>query len=290
MSVTVRLAYTAVYEYEDVVLVNDNEVKVFPREESWQQPLDRRLETEPPGRVLYYRDRYGNPTARVTIKVPHRVAVFRAESTARLLREYRLEPSGDLEIPLSLQGEPEAALFLLPSRLVEPSRLEWLAREILGGERSLRRALVALTDWVYREIKYERGYTNVETKAHEVVEIGRGVCQDKAHLLIGLLRSIGVPARYVSGALTDTPGETHAWVEAYWPGEGWVPIDPTHNRVFNLKYYYVKFAHGRDYKDVPPINGYYISRASGKIREVKVVPEILEGRELLEGGEGGSGP
>ncbi len=290
MAVTVRLEYTAVYEYDDLVLVNDNEVKVFPREESWQEPLERSLETKPPGRILYYRDRFGNPTARVTIKEPHRVAIFRSASKARLTREYRLEPPGDLELPLKVGISPEAAIFLLPSRLVDPSKLEALAREILGGETSLRRALVALTDWVYREIKYERGHTTVETMAHEVVEIGRGVCQDKAHLLIGLLRSIGVPARYVSGALTDTPGETHAWVEAYWPGEGWVPIDPTHNRVFNLKYYYVKFAHGRDYKDVPPINGYYISRASGRIREVRVVPEILEGRELLERSRGTSSP
>ncbi|MCE4625398.1 MAG: transglutaminase family protein [Desulfurococcales archaeon] len=287
MAVTVRITYTAIYEYSDRVLVNDNELKVFPREETWQEPLEYRLESDPPGRVIYYRDRYGNPAARVTIKQVHNRVSFRAVSLVRLRGEYKLIPQEDLRLPLEgVEDDPIAALFLLPSPLIDPSKLEDLARSIVGSTRSLRDVLFKLTDWVYREIVYERGYTSVNTKAHEVVEIGRGVCQDKAHLLIGLLRALGVPARYVSGALTDTPGETHAWVEAYWPGTGWVPIDPTHNRVFNLHYYYVKFAHGRDYKDVPPINGYYISRAKGSIKEVRVVPEILEGVEKVVG-EGG---
>jgi len=150
-------------------------------------------------------------------------------------------------------------VFLSPSPLVEPKLLARKAREIVSGTHFLGDVLGLLTEWVYRKIEYKRGYTSVKTKAHEVLEIGKGVCQDKAHLLIGFLRALGIPARYVSGALTDAPGETHAWVEVYWPGEGWMPVDPTHNRVFDLGYYYVKYAHGRDYSDVPPINGFFIS-------------------------------
>ena len=278
MPVTVELVYTSVYEYDDIVTLNDNTIRAFPRREPWQEPLESRLETEPPGRVWYYRDRYGNPVARVRITVPHTRVVFRAVARARLVAPYRLRPSRDPGLPLDPGLLPlEARLFLKPSPLVDPEPLRGLAREIAGEEGSLGGVLEALTRWVYERIEYKRGYTTVKTMAHEVVRIGRGVCQDKAHLLIGLLRALGVPARYVSGAFTNTPGETHAWVEVYWPGEGWVPVDPTHNRVYDLGYYYVKYAHGRDYSDVPPVNGYYLSRATGRIALVRVEPRILEG-------------
>ena len=273
-----RVAYRAVYEYDDVVIVNNNDLRVFPRREDWQEPLRVSLETRPPGRHWFYRDRFGNTVARVVVREPHRSIEFRAVSEVRMPRPYRLRPEGGGP-PVPLEPSlltPEARLFLRPSPLVDPRRLAGAARLALGGGgRDLAGALEALTAWVYREIKYERGYTDVKTRAHEVLEIGRGVCQDKAHLLIGLLRAVGVPARYVSGALTTERGETHAWVEAYWPGSGWVPADPTHNRVYDLGFDYVKYAHGRDYSDVPPVNGYYVSRASGRIRLVEVVPERI---------------
>lgn len=278
MTVTVKTVYTAIYEYDSVVIVNDNELKVFPRREPWQEPISKTVETDPPGRIIFYNDRYGNPVARVTIKTRHNRVIFKAESTAKLTKPYRLEPMGDRSLPLKMDGaDPKVTLFLRPSPLVDPAKLHSTAQKIIGDTRSLNDAITNLTEWVYEKIEYQRGYTTPRTPAHKVVEIGKGVCQDKAHLLIGLLRSLGIPARYVSGALTTEPGETHAWVEAYWPGTGWTPIDPTHNRVFDLKYYYIKFAHGRDYSDVPPINGYYISRTKGRIKQVRVVPEILEG-------------
>ena len=277
MARRIEVVYESIYDYDDVVLVNDNEVKVFPRREWWQEPLDYRLETQPPGRIVYYEDRYGNPTARVTIREPHRRIVFRAVGRVEFRGVYRLRPRRDPGLPLDPAGlDPEVRVFLGPSPYVDPDLLRGKAVEIAGGARSLGEALEALNHWVYSRIEYKRGYTTVETRAHEVLEIGKGVCQDKAHLLVGFLRALGVPARYVSGALTSEVGETHAWVEAYWPGEGWVPADPTHDRVYDLDYGYVKYAHGRDYSDVPPVNGYYVSRARGRISLVRVTPRWLD--------------
>ncbi len=279
MSAAFRIVYRAVYEYDDVVIVNSNDLRVFPRREPWQEPASVALETRPPGRHWFYRDRFGNTVARVTVREPHRSIEFRAVAEVRIPAPYRLGPGlgGGPGLPLDAQDIPaEARVFLRPSPLVDPRRLSQAAREALGGRGGdLAGAIEALTRWVYREIRYERGHTDVKTRAHEVLEIGRGVCQDKAHLLIGLLRAVGVPARYVSGALTTERGETHAWAEAYWPGLGWVPADPTHSRVYDLGFDYVKYAHGRDYSDVPPINGYYVSRASGRIKLVEVIPEKL---------------
>jgi len=180
-------------------------------------------------------------------------------------------------LPLEKSSLPsDVKIFLRPSTLVNPELIKARAPHLTDGYTTLEDALVSLTKWVTKKIRYVPKSTTIETKAREALALGTGVCQDKSHILIGFLRTLGVPARYVSGVLVDTPGDTHAWVEAYWPGIGWIPTDPTHNRVFDLKQYYVKFAHGRDYNDVPPISGVFESDSPNSFTELKVIPKILE--------------
>ena len=140
----------------------------------------------------------------------------------------------------------------------------------------MRDTLTILTEWVTKNIEYVPMSTTIQTKARESLALGVGVCQDKSHILIGFLRSHGIPARYVSGVLVDTPGATHAWAEAYWPDVGWVPLDPTHNRSFDLENYYVKYGHGRDYNDVAPIAGFFESDSSHSKTQLNVIPIIIK--------------
>jgi len=140
----------------------------------------------------------------------------------------------------------------------------------------MRDTLTILTEWVTKNIEYVPMSTTIQTKARESLALGVGVCQDKSHILIGFLRSLGIPARYVSGVLVDTPGATHAWAEAYWPDVGWVPLDPTHNRSFDLENYYVKYGHGRDYNDVAPIAGFFESDSSHSKTQLNVIPIIIK--------------
>jgi transglutaminase-like putative cysteine protease len=96
----------------------------------------------------------------------------------------------------------------------------------------------------------------VHTHMREVLEQRRGVCQDLAHVMLGLCRTLRIPALYVSGYLaTETANATHAWTEVYVPGVGWQALDPTHNRQPDEAY--VKLAVGRDYADVAPVKGTY---------------------------------
>ncbi len=118
---------------------------------------------------------------------------------------------------------------------------------------------------------YERGTTNVHTRADEALADGRGVCQDFAHVLIGLCRAHGVPARYVSGYLFDPQGNgngdsaaSHAWVDVYDEGRGWRSLDPTHDTEQTERY--VRVGVGRDYADVPPTRGVYRGTAVGGAR------------------------
>ena len=109
----------------------------------------------------------------------------------------------------------------------------------------------------------------------EVLEQGRGVCQDFAHVMLGLCRCAKIPAEYVSGYLaTEAASATHAWVEVYVPGIGWRALDPTHNRQIDSTY--IKLGNGRDYHDVSPVTGYYKGTLEHKmIVQVKIRAAVL---------------
>jgi len=115
--------------------------------------------------------------------------------------------------------------------------------------------------WAASALVYQLGVTAVHTTAADALRLGRGVCQDYAHVLLTVLRLLGIPARYVSGQL---PGEggTHAWVEALVAGSI-VPYDPTHAR--RTHHDYVTVAVGRDYSDVAPTSGVFCGTATGRL-------------------------
>ncbi len=129
---------------------------------------------------------------------------------------------------------------------------------------------------INKAIVYTTGVTEVDTPIEEVVRVGRGVCQDMAHLMIAVARRRGVAARYVSGWLhlpgLEGPGESHAWVEIAVPGMGWVEYDPTHPAPSTE--HYVRLAVGRDYDDVPPLRGSYLGPPTDRMDVVVEVREL----------------
>lgn len=137
----------------------------------------------------------------------------------------------------------------------------------------------ALMEWVYREFRYESGVTNVSTHLEEAFQMRRGVCQDFTHVMLGLCRAVGIPARYASGYLYNGPRDTlvgaqasHAWAEVYLPAAGWIGFDPTNNTLADERY--VKVSVGRDYEDVAPVRGNY--HGTGHCRmEVRVEVEKI---------------
>jgi len=123
----------------------------------------------------------------------------------------------------------------------------------------------ALMAAVAGALVYERGATDVRTSADVALALGRGVCQDFAHLMLAACRCLGLPARYVSGYLYTPPNAdaelaSHAWVDVYLAGQGWLALDPTHNAAQSG--HYVRVAVGRDYADVPPTRGVFKGNAS----------------------------
>jgi transglutaminase-like putative cysteine protease len=135
---------------------------------------------------------------------------------------------------------------------------------------------------VHAQFAYEPGTTKVQSTADEILSAGAGVCQDFAHLTIGVLRLAGIPSRYVSGYLAPASDDnvesvgaqaSHAWLEAQLPGAGWTGFDPTNGCQVDQRH--IRVAVGRDYSDVPPMRGVYRSSGGSQVMTVdlRIEPE-----------------
>ena len=264
VAVPAHFVYAARYAYSDVVVQSDNLLRLSPAADGGQQPGECTVATAPVGQQSEYADRLGNRVHRVQIMEPHRELVIAAAGLVHL-------PTGAPAWPDALRSElrygPAAQEFLAASPLVDPSApaVRAAATDAAGNARTLRGMAEGVARWIYEQIRYERGATSVRTTASDVLAAGGGVCQDQAHLALGMLRALGIPARYVSGLLTRQAGETHAWVEFRHPAGAWLPADPSRGAPVDDRSDYLKFAVGRDYSEALPVSGSFVSQGAGQL-------------------------
>ncbi len=260
--VPVHYAYVARYSYSDIVVQNHNFLRLAAYADTYQTPGPCGVATFPPGQQVEYSDRLGNTVHRVQITVPHQELIIAAIGKVCLNRHTPVVP----DVPLSgADYDLEAQEFLSASRLADPESVGNAALEAAAGATTLLYTVDNVVQWIHTNIRYERGHTSVNTAAADVLVSRRGVCQDLAHLGLAMLRSRGIPARYVSGLLTRQPGETHAWIEFLHPHLGWLPADPTRGVVIHIGTDYLKFGIGRDYSEVPPVSGSFVSGGGGRL-------------------------
>ena len=262
------LEQTFRYDYPAPIRHLDHRLVVIPPERFGDQlRLDHRLEVGGRGvRVENQVDRFGNMV--VTISAP-RIASS-VEFTARVsLERHSGEPHRLAD------GWLGDGYLLEPTRLTVPDARIRRAAERLGASAPWGLPLAeAINDWVYQSMTYQYGVSGIRTTAAEALAIGRGVCQDYAHLMLSVCRACQLPARYVSGHLIGEGG-THAWVEVVLPihdGTGdavaWA-FDPTHASRGGLNY--VTIAVGGDYHDVAPTSGTYQAPVRGTLSTRKRV-------------------
>ena len=262
-AVPVHYAYVARYAYSDVVVQNDNFLRLSAFTDQRQAVESCDVWTEPPGRKVMFSDRLGNVVHRVRVVAPHQQLVIAA--FGKVLLRVAAPPVDD--VPLSsLAYDLEAEEFLTPTPLVDPETVADAARAIGGVGGTLLGVVHNVVGWVWQQVEYRRGNTSVATTAADILASREGVCQDKTHLALGMLRALGVPARYVSGLLTRQPGETHAWLEFLHPDAGWLPADPTKGIFNDTGTDYLKFGVGRDYTEVPPVSGSFVSKGYGYLQ------------------------
>jgi transglutaminase-like putative cysteine protease len=263
-----QATHTTRYLYSDVVSTCHSEAHLIPRACPGQTVLDHHLSIDPaPDFSASRSDYFGNPVTMFSISQPHRELTI----TSRCAVE--LTPSGPPGLELSPPWEEvrdqahrrafsddfEASQFVFesPHVMLGPTFAAYGAPSFSPG-RPILDAANDLSRRIFEEFKYDKRATTISTPIDEVLESRHGVCQDFAHLMIACLRSLGLPARYVSGYLRSdahlTGGEaSHAWLSVWCPVLGWQGFDPTNNTMPGGRH--VTLAWGRDYSDVTPVKG-----------------------------------
>jgi len=264
------------YVYSLPVHDSFNDARLEPLSNGEQTVESFLLRVLPATRLSRYTDFYSNwvhhfevPEAHLFLLVESRSRV-KTNPPAPLAEDARPCPMSKL---VSARAIERCHDFLQSTRFVEIDVEPWrLAVDATMGLTDVWQIALALLRFVHGFLKYEPHSTHVHTHMRDVIAQNRGVCQDYAHLMIGLCRSLRIPARYVSGYLaTETASATHAWVEVFIPDIGWRGLDPTHNCQTGATY--VKIAIGRDYADVPPVAGNYRGTLNRKMEvEVKITP------------------
>ncbi len=267
-------------DYDAPITETVMELRMTPRSTSHQTLRGLRLGVGPKAHVVEHDDWLGNRVHQFSVLPPHERVVIVTQAAVHC------HPAGPELSELSEPIAPPAELplpvreFVRPSRLVpHDDRLGPLADRLgLSRASNFEGALRAVTEHLLEAIRYERGVTHSATRLPAVLDAGAGVCQDLAHVTLGLLRSAGIPARYVSGYLHQPAGsdetESHAWCEAWCREHGWVALDPTHRTPVGLGYVTVGF--GRDFSDVPPNRGVYRGEATESIRVEVGLEEVSE--------------
>jgi len=269
-----RLAieHTTTYRYSTHVRASFNEVRVVPLSSRRQTALETRMMTTPAASPYRYRDYWG--TEVLAFDVPGAHDLLRVRASALVETHSPPEPpTAGWEAITSTR--PRLVEFCAPSLHTQWDEEMALVAEGLWQDDPVA-TVEAVTGWVHENLDYAPGTTGVRTSALEAWERSRGVCQDFAHLSLAMLRSLGIPARYVSGYLhpdedaelgQEAVGESHAWIEA-WAGDWW-GVDPTNAVPAGLRH--VVVAQGRDYADVPPVKGIYAGTADDDLSvEVRV--------------------
>lgn len=259
-----KINHITKYSYQVSVIDSANQVILFPLQDEFQEVVKQRLKitNDPP--VERYIDYYGNEVGLFMHAEPHTELVI--DSRIEVVTHPRQMPVDTVpkeeqwEQLVGLRNEVPFIDFYNVGRFEAQDEIRAIVE---GFDHKMTPLEVsrALNQYVYENFKYITGITSVETTLEEVWNLKAGVCQDFAHMLLVMLRMLGIPSRYVSGYICPNKngmrgeGATHAWVEAYIPYYGWLGLDPTNNCVANELH--VRLAVGRNFGDCSPVKGSY---------------------------------
>lgn len=276
-----RVLHRTSFVYDGKAHDSFNEVRLRPFDDATQRCREFKLNIAPGAETRDYEDFYRNTVHYFDVIDNHSKLVIEAvsivDTTPMAGRTSVPRVAGD-ELNQSAEREMLAEFFTnSPYVPLEVELWREAQDALVEGRSDVWSDVRRLGQHVYRRFAYRPNTTGVHTRATDVLKLRMGVCQDFAHVHLGLCRSLGIPARYVSGYFfnnTRRPREieaSHAWIEAWIPGYGWAAYDPTHDRIADERY--IKVAVGRDYTDIRPVHGTY---RGAPTRSLKVVVTVRE--------------
>ncbi|MGO1591693.1 MAG: transglutaminase family protein [Ancrocorticia sp.] len=276
----IKVVHLTELTYAEQATASYNEARMLPRTRDGQFVLQSHVDVTPAAHQNTYRDFWGTYVSAFEILTPHQQLQVMATSVTDV-RPIALEPVGFSweslagELPVSVQLTDA----LTQTNATEPNEdMTMVALTAKDAGADVDATARAICHEVGDAMEYRSGVTGVNSTASEAWAVRSGVCQDIAHVTLGVLREAGIPARYVSGYLHPDPaasvgepvvGESHAWVE--WYAGGWRGYDPTNLMEIGERHVYV--GHGRDYSDIAPLRGVYAGRA---LSELSVSVELTK--------------
>jgi transglutaminase-like putative cysteine protease len=261
------------YQYEVPVVDSANQIMLFPFEDQFQDVLRHELMITGEPVLDIYNDYYGNKVGSFMYTPSHKELVIDVKievvTHERTMPVENVEKEEEWAHLTAIAYEIPYIDFLKQEKFDARPEVQAVANVGWSHEMTVMQAAHKLTEYVYKNFKYIQGVTTVETTLDEIWQLKAGVCQDFAHILLAMMRMIGIPARYVSGYVCPNrngmrgEGATHAWVEAYIPHYGWLGFDPTNNCIANELH--VRLAVGRSFTDCSPVKGTYKGTANHKL-------------------------
>jgi transglutaminase-like putative cysteine protease len=274
-----EVVHTTSYRYADTAMEAYLEVRLTPPERPEQQVIQHQIDFNPSAPVSDYLDYFENRTTFYSMTLRHPQLKVTNRLTVRT--RPRTLPTGSLALTVAEARQVMRSVgtrifdYVQPTSTVPTGGASALwSKDILREECPLGECLDQLNKTIHREFKYRSGSTENETPLGDIWKKREGVCQDFAHVMLSVLRTAGLPCRYVCGYIESEPAgqpptgrnrlvgsiATHAWVEVMVPGMEWVALDPTNNQWCGEQH--ITVAVGRDFLDATPVKGTFKGSAS----------------------------
>ena len=257
-----KIVHITKYQYNWPIKESINEIRLFPHHFENQEVLQYQLLITHNPDVDISADYYGNRMGNFNVLDAHTEMTIESRMLVRVNHSLKI-PEIDATSVDDIREDKEKSILLLRlcyiDNIEKQNEIEKILREINIENKSIIEIAQQCNAYVFENFTYTKGITNIETTVDEILTLKKGVCQDFAHILLQLLRTAGIPSRYVSGYICPNEsgfrgeGATHAWVEIYTPTQGWLGLDPTNN-IWTMDNH-VRLSVGRNFSDCTPIKG-----------------------------------
>lgn len=278
------------YIYSGLVIDSVNQVKLYPLNDEIQKVNEHQIRISQHTQVHTIKDYFGNTTGFFTLIAPHNELIIDNIMEVDMFPPKKFElTKRATDVWSEVSSEENQLLyhdFLKAEQATCQAEVQNAIHEILEKVQHPLDTILELSHYIYDNFTYRKGVTNIETSVDELWTLRAGVCQDFAHLLLYMLRLMGVPGRYISGYICPGSSEwrgegaTHAWAEAWLPDTGWIGIDPTNKCLAGERH--VRLATGRNFSDCTPVKGTYKGAVDHKLEvTVKFGEKVFTDAQLL---------
>lgn len=261
------------YIYSGLVIDSVNQIKLYPLNDEFQKVKEHHIRISNQPLIQTMKDYFGNTTGFFTIVAPHNELIIDNIMEVDMFPPIKLVLRDEVtDVWKEVHSEENQLLyhdFLRAEQAKCQIEVQEAIHEILSKVQHPLHTIQELSNYIYDNFTYKKGVTNIETSVDELWNLRAGVCQDFAHLLLYMLRLMGVPGRYISGYICPGSSEwrgegaTHAWAEAWLPDTGWIGLDPTNKCLAGERH--IRLATGRNFSDCTPVKGTYKGAVEHKL-------------------------